>query len=79
MMNDNDSIMADRGIMAQDLFAHQNVQVNTPTMLKGKNQLDAHSVIKDRRCSSKRVHVERLIGLAKKKTEYSRNHSPMIC
>lgn len=60
------SIMADRGILVQDLFASQGVQVNTPTTMRGKNQLEADVVIKDRRISSKRVHVERVIGLAKR-------------
>jgi hypothetical protein len=60
-----DSIMADRGILVQDLFAGQNVTVNTPTKMRGKNQLPAATVIKDREISSKRVHVERVIGLAK--------------
>ena len=60
-----DSIMADRGILVQDLFASQNVRVNTPTTMKGLNQLPAETVIKDRRIASKRVHVERIIGLAK--------------
>ncbi|XP_061196676.1 uncharacterized protein LOC133204949 [Saccostrea echinata] len=62
---DHDSIMADRGIMVQDLFAPRNIQVNTPTMLKGKSQLEAQDVVKDRRIASKRIHVERIIGLAK--------------
>jgi hypothetical protein len=62
---DHDSIMADRGIMVQDLFAPHNIQVNTPTMLKGKSQLEAQDVVKDRRIASKRIHVERIIGLAK--------------
>lgn len=62
---DHDSIMADRGIMVQDLFASRNVQVNTPTMLKGKSQLEAQDVVKDRRIASKRIHIERIIGLAK--------------
>ena len=31
-----ESIMADKGIMTQDLFATQNVYVNTPSLLKGK-------------------------------------------
>ncbi|XP_062614463.1 uncharacterized protein LOC134276200 isoform X1 [Saccostrea cucullata] len=59
------SIMADRGIMVQDLFAVQNVKVNTPTFLKGKSQLDPVEVIHDRRIASKRIHVERVIGLVK--------------
>lgn len=51
--------------MVQDLFASRNVQVNTPTMLKGKSQLEAQDVVKDRRIASKRIHIERIIGLAK--------------
>lgn len=60
-----DSIMADRGIMVQDLFASKNVMVNTPTMLKGKSQLDPHEVVRDRRVASKRIHIERIIGMSK--------------
>ena len=61
-----DAIMADRGIMVQDIFASKDVFVNTPTMLKGKSQLEAETVVRDRRISSKRIHVERIIGNAKK-------------
>ena len=60
-----ESIMADRGIMVQDLFASKNVQVNTPTTMRGRNQLPADVVVQDRIIASKRVHVERVIGLAK--------------
>jgi len=60
-----DSIMADRGIMVQDLFASKNVKVNTPHMLKGKSQLEAHEVVYDRRIASKRIHIERVIGYGK--------------
>jgi hypothetical protein len=60
-----DSIMADRGIMVQDMFASQNVQVNTPTPMRGKNQHEVATVLEDQRIASKRVHVERVIGLAK--------------
>ena len=60
-----DEIMADRGIMVQDIFASKNVRVNTPTMLKGKSQLSSMDVIRDCRVAAKRIHVERVIGLAK--------------
>ena len=50
--------MADRGIMVQDLFANKDVQLNTPSMLKGKPQLDAVTVVRDRRIASKRIHIE---------------------
>jgi hypothetical protein len=65
MFDSGDSIMADRGIMVQDLFANQNVCVNTPTMLKGKSQLEPEEIIRDRRIASKRIHIERVIGLSK--------------
>ena len=58
--------MADRGIMVQDLFANENVFVNTPTMLKGKSQLEPEEIVRDRRVASKRIHVERVIGLSKR-------------
>lgn len=66
MFEPGDSIMADRGIMVQDLFASQDVYVNTPTMLKGRSQLDPEEIVRDRRVASKRIHIERVIGLAKK-------------
>lgn len=34
-------------------------------MLKGKSQLDPQEVIRDRRVASKRIHIERVIGLSK--------------
>ena len=61
----NDSIMADRGFVVQDLFCMRQVQVNIPTVMRGMSQLPAETVVKDRRLASKRVHVERVIGLAK--------------
>ena len=65
MLAPGDSIMADRGIMVQDLFACQDVKVNTPRTMKGRTQLPAEVVVEDRKIASKRVHVERIIGLAK--------------
>ena len=60
-----ESIMADRGIAVQDLFASQDVRVNTPRFMKGRTQLPEDVVVEDRKIASKRVHVERIIGLAK--------------
>ena len=64
-MRPGESIMADRGIMVQDLFACKDVKVNTPRTMKGYTQLPADVVKEDRRIASKRVHVERIIHLAK--------------
>lgn len=50
-----DSIMTDRGIMVQDLFACKDVSVNTPTMLKGRKQSAPDTVIKDTPLFSGRI------------------------
>lgn len=70
----NDSIMADRGIMVP--FAPMDVYVNTSTMLKGKSQLEPKDVVRDRRNASKRIHVERVIGLSK---TYKILSHPIMC
>ncbi len=56
--------MADRGIMVQGLFASKDEKVNTPSILKGRSQLDAETVVRDRRNASKIIHVKRIIGCA---------------
>ena len=52
-----------------DVFASRDIalgiKVNTPTTLKGCSQLDAETVVNDRRNASKIIHVERIIGCAK--------------
>jgi hypothetical protein len=57
--------MADKGFDVQDLFAPRNVTINIPTFFHEKNRMTGKTVLKDRRISSKRVHIERVIGLAK--------------
>lgn len=65
MCDPGDSIMADKGFNVQDLFAPYNVTINVPTFFKKKNRMSGKIVMKDRQISSKRVHIERLIGLGK--------------
>ncbi|XP_069139342.1 uncharacterized protein [Argopecten irradians] len=60
-----DSIMADKGFNVQDLFAVRDVAINIPTFFRKKNRMTGKVVLRDRKISSKRVHVERIIGLAK--------------
>ncbi|XP_076109162.1 uncharacterized protein LOC143078039 [Mytilus galloprovincialis] len=60
-----DSIMADKGFNVQDLFAPYDGSINIPTFFRKKNRMTCKSVMKDRKISSKRVHIERIIGLAK--------------
>ena len=60
-----DSVMSDKGFNVQDLFAPKNITVNIPTFFKKRNRMSCKTVLRDRKISSKRVHIERLIGLAK--------------
>lgn len=60
-----DSVMVDKGFDIQDIFAPKDVTVNIPTFLKQGNQFSVSELEKDRKIASKRVHVERIIGLAK--------------
>lgn len=65
VLDPGDSIMADKGFNVQDLFAPLDVTVNMPTFFKKKNRMSGKIVMKDRKISSKRVHIERIIGLGK--------------
>jgi len=60
-----DSVMADKGFNVQDMFAAKDISINIPTFMTGKNRLSGMSVIRDRKIASKRVHIERIIGLVK--------------
>jgi DDE superfamily endonuclease len=63
MCDAGDSVMADKGFNVQDLFAVRDVLVNISTFFKKKNRLSGNQVIADRKIYSKRVHIERTIGL----------------
>ena len=67
-----DSVMADKGFNVQDLFIPYNVIINIPTFFKKKNRLSGQTVLNDRKIASKRVHIKRIIGLAK---TYNSHHS----
>jgi hypothetical protein len=65
MCDMGDSIMADKGFNVQDLFAANDVTVNIPSFFRKKNRMSGKQVLADRKIASKRVHIERLIGLMK--------------
>ncbi|XP_067139420.1 uncharacterized protein [Centruroides vittatus] len=60
-----DCVMADRGFNIQDLLITKDVVVNTPTFMRGKAQLSSSLLSRDRKISSKRIHIERIIGMAR--------------
>lgn len=61
----NDEIMVDKGLNVQDIFMPYGVKVNMPSFFKKGNQIGPQTLISNRKVASKRVHVERIIGLLK--------------
>ena len=62
-----DVILADRGFDIGDSAALFGATVEIPAFTKGKKQLSAFDVERSRKLASVRVHVERVIGLSRKK------------
>ena len=60
-----DEIMTDKGFNVEDIFVVANIKLNVLKFLKKGNQFNNSVVVHDRKVSSKRVHVEREIGLMK--------------
>ena len=57
--------MVDKGFNVQDVFQQLNITVYIPTFFRKRNRMDGKTVLHDCRISSKRVHIERIIGLSK--------------
>ena len=56
--------MADKGFNVHDLFVTAATHTYT-RVLRKKNRLSNKIVLKDRKIASKRVHIERVMGLGK--------------
>ncbi|XP_068084300.1 uncharacterized protein [Anabrus simplex] len=65
LLEEGDSVMVDRGFQIQDLLCSKGVSVNIPPFLKGKRQFSTMENTMTRRIASKRIHIERAIGLGK--------------
>ena len=62
-----DLVMADRGVTIRDGVALKQAQLVIPAFTKGKEQLDPIDVEKTRSIAHVRIHVERVIGLLRRK------------
>lgn len=51
--------MTNKGFNVQDIFAPKDVSISTPTFFE--NRMFGKSVIRDRKVSSKRVHIDRIL------------------
>ena len=62
-----DMVMADRGFTIHESVAFKRSEPVIPAFTKGKKQLDPLDVEKTRNISNVRIHVERVIGLLRRK------------
>lgn len=62
-----DVVMADRGFLIEEELKGRGVELNIPAFTKGKAQLDALDIEDTRNIANVRIHVERIIGLIRKK------------
>ena len=59
LLEQGDSVMADRGFDIQDDLTLRGVRLNIPPFLKGRSQLTESELVETRRIASIRIHVER--------------------
>ena len=65
LLEQGDSVMADRGFDIQDDLTPLGVTLNILPFLKGKTQLDANEMVETRRIASVRIHVKQAMGRIK--------------
>ena len=65
VLEKGDTILSDRGFNVKDLLDEHDIVLNVPTSLKGKSRLTPAERSYSQHVSTRRIHVERLIGLAK--------------
>ena len=62
-----DLVLADRGFTIQELLMFKHAQLAIPAYTRGKDQLDPVEVEETRSIANVRIHVERIIGLLRRK------------
>lgn len=62
-----DLVLADRGFTIQELLMFKHAQLAIPAFTRGKDQLDPVEVGETRNIANVRIHVERIIGLLRRK------------
>ena len=62
-----DLVLADRGFTIHELLMFKHAQLTIPAFTRGKDQLDPVEVEETRNIANVRIHVERIIGLLRRK------------
>ena len=72
-----DSLMVDRGFPISDVLALYGISLSIPPFTRGKKQLSPLDLERCRQISALRIHVERVIGLVRKKYAILRSTIPV--
>ena len=59
LLEEGDSVMADRGFDIEEDLLLLGVKLNIPPFLRGKSQLSEEELVQTRRIASLRIHAER--------------------
>lgn len=70
-----DLVLADRGFLIYEAVKSKQAELNIPSFLKGRKQLDPKEVENTRQLANVRIHVERIIDLLRQK--YSILHNDL--
>ena len=62
-----DIVLADRGFDIADSVGFYQATLKIPAFTHGKRQLSAHDIQETRKIANVRIHVERVIGLVRRK------------
>ncbi|XP_057677612.1 uncharacterized protein LOC130906912 [Corythoichthys intestinalis] len=62
-----DVVLADRGFDVANSIALRHATLHIPAFTRSKSQLDAMDVLETRKIANVRIHVERVIGMVRKK------------
>ena len=62
-----DTVLADRGFDIAESVAMHQAKLHVPAFTRGKKQLSAKEVEENRKIANVRMHVERVIGLVRRK------------
>ena len=73
-----DLVMADRGFTIQESLMLHKAELAIPAFTKGKDQLDLVDVEQTRGIANVRIHVERVIGLLRRNTQFFQEFYQLI-
>ncbi|XP_077354673.1 uncharacterized protein LOC144002881 [Festucalex cinctus] len=72
-----DVVLADRGFTIEDSVSLYCAELNIPAFTKGKTQLSPSEVRNSRKIAAVRIHVERVIGLVRRKYQVLQGTLPI--